>query len=131
MVLDELDRRLLELLLEDARRSYRELARLADTTAPTAAARVRRMEELGIILGYHVRLDPQRFQGAGQAPGGQLDLAAQASQASVACHQCHKSTREPVWQRIGERRHPFCCTTCRDTYVRRYERFSQGNAARN
>ncbi len=121
MVLDDLDRRLLELLLEDARRSFRQLAQLANSTAPTVAARVRRMEELGIILGYHVKLDPRRFGDPDSTP---FDIDVHAP-ATAACHQCHKQTSDPVWQRIGDIRHPFCCTTCRDAFATRYERFSQ------
>ena len=56
--LDDLDRRLLALLLEDGRRSYADLAR--DTGLSTSAAhqRVRRLEQRGVITGYAARVDP-------------------------------------------------------------------------
>lgn len=56
--LDELDRQLLALLLEDGRRSYADLAR--DTGLSTSAVhqRVRRLEQRGAVLGYTARVDP-------------------------------------------------------------------------
>lgn len=57
-MLDPLDRRLLAVLHDDARASYRALARAVGTTAPTAIARLRRLKELGILRGYRPVLAP-------------------------------------------------------------------------
>lgn len=56
--LDDLDRRLLDLLAGDGRRSYADLAR--DTGLSTSAVhqRVRRLEQRGAIAGYVARIDP-------------------------------------------------------------------------
>jgi Lrp/AsnC family leucine-responsive transcriptional regulator len=56
--LDDLDRQLLSLLVEDGRRSYADLAR--DTGLSTSAVhqRVRRLEQRGAIHGYTARVDP-------------------------------------------------------------------------
>ncbi len=58
VLLDELDRQLLDLLVEDGRRSYADLAR--DTGLSTSAVhqRVRRLEQRGVISGYTARIDP-------------------------------------------------------------------------
>ncbi len=120
--LDDLDRRLLALLREDARRSHRELARRAGTTQPTATARVRRMEDAGIIQGYTVRLDADAF-GGGPDATAEPDLDAPAS---VACHWCRKRTAEPLWATVDGRRHPFCCPTCRAAYRDRHAALAQG-----
>ena len=55
--LDDLDRRLLDLLAADGRRSYADLAR--DTGLSTSAVhqRVRRLEQRGVIAGYAARID--------------------------------------------------------------------------
>ncbi|GAA3643737.1 Lrp/AsnC family transcriptional regulator [Microlunatus ginsengisoli] len=55
---DETDWHLLGLLQEDARRGYRELARQAGLSPVTVANRVRRLENAGVISGYHARVDP-------------------------------------------------------------------------
>ncbi len=57
--LDDVDRRLLDLLAGDGRRSYADLAR--DTGLSTSAVhqRVRRLEERGVIRGYAAVVDPE------------------------------------------------------------------------
>jgi Lrp/AsnC family leucine-responsive transcriptional regulator len=56
--IDETDRAILTLLQADARLSFREIARRAGVSTPTAAARVRMLESLGVIRGYRAVLDP-------------------------------------------------------------------------
>jgi len=57
-VLDDIDRRILGLLDQDARISWRELGEAVHLSPTSAADRVRRMERDGIIEGYTVRVDP-------------------------------------------------------------------------
>jgi len=58
MNLDETDRAILEVLLEDARTSQRALARKVGIAQGTVLNRLRRLEEMGVIKGYSVMLDP-------------------------------------------------------------------------
>lgn len=53
--MDAIDEKILSLLKENARRSFSELGRLVGLSTNAAAARVRRLETDGIILGYTVR----------------------------------------------------------------------------
>ncbi len=55
--MDDIDRRLLAALQDDARRSYADLGREVGLTPPAVADRVRRMESSGIIVGYHAKVD--------------------------------------------------------------------------
>ena len=57
--LDAIDRRILAELQQDGRMTNVELARRADITAPPCLRRVRRLEEAGVIRGYHADTDPQ------------------------------------------------------------------------
>ena len=54
--LDDIDRRILVLLSEDSRRSQRALARELGMSAPAIGERIARMERLGVIRGYGVRI---------------------------------------------------------------------------
>ena len=56
--LDPVDRRILLELQQDGRMTNVEIARRADITAPPCLRRVRRLEEAGIIRGYHADIDP-------------------------------------------------------------------------
>lgn len=57
--LDNLDWELLGVLQHDARLGFRELARRTGLSPATVASRVRRMENTGVIAGYHARVDPR------------------------------------------------------------------------
>lgn len=56
--LDAVDRRILAELQRDGRMTNVELARRVDLSAPPCLRRVRRLEEAGVIRGYHADLDP-------------------------------------------------------------------------
>ena len=59
--LDAVDWRLVELLQEDARLSYAELGRRVSLSPPAVAERVRRLEEEGVVTGYHAEVDVARL----------------------------------------------------------------------
>ncbi len=58
--LDDLDWRILDELQSDARLSFKELGRRVNLSAPAVAERVRRLEEGGVLTGYHASVNPQR-----------------------------------------------------------------------
>jgi Lrp/AsnC family leucine-responsive transcriptional regulator len=55
--LDLTDWKLLEILQEDGRISYRELGQKIGLSTPAVSERVRKLEEVGVIVGYGARLD--------------------------------------------------------------------------
>jgi Lrp/AsnC family transcriptional regulator, leucine-responsive regulatory protein len=55
---DDTDWMLLDLLQADARMGFRELARRAGLSPATVANRTRRLENTGVVTGYHARVDP-------------------------------------------------------------------------
>ena len=57
-VLDQIDRRILAELQKDGRITNVELARRVGISAPPCLRRVRRLEEAGVIRGYHADTDP-------------------------------------------------------------------------
>ena len=58
--LDATDWRILDELQADGRLSYNELGRRVSLSPPAVAERVRRLEDLGVIVGYQARVDPAR-----------------------------------------------------------------------
>jgi len=56
--LDAVDRQILAELQSDGRMTNVELARRVELSAPPCLRRVRRLEEAGIIKGYHAEVDP-------------------------------------------------------------------------
>jgi len=57
--LDSVDRHILAELQADGRMTNVELAKRVGLSAPPCLRRVRRLEEQGVIRGYHADLDPQ------------------------------------------------------------------------
>ena len=113
-----MEQAILRLLQEDARLSFRELARRTGVSTPTAAAKVRRLEAMGVIRGYRAVL-------AG-------DEAAPRPPKAVAmpCHEC----KGPVlgagvhkrWDEDGGRDHWFCCRTCAAEFEARLRKRATG-----
>lgn len=56
--LDEIDRRILELLEADGRLTGAEIGRRVGLSQPAASARIQRLEKNGVISGYRAVLDP-------------------------------------------------------------------------
>ena len=61
MELDELDLRILGLLLENSRLSCREMARLLGVSTGTVSKRLRRLEASGLVKGFTVLLDHEKL----------------------------------------------------------------------
>lgn len=59
--LDETDREILGLLQLDSRRSFADIAKAVSLSAPAVKRRVDRLEELGVILGYTLRVDQAKL----------------------------------------------------------------------
>lgn len=56
--LDRIDRALVALLTQDARRSNKELAAAVGIAASTCSERLRRLEDIGVFRGFHADVDP-------------------------------------------------------------------------
>ena len=56
-MIDEIDRKILRELQEDARTSYAEIGRRVGLTTPAVIERVRKLEDAGIIVGYRADID--------------------------------------------------------------------------
>ncbi len=59
--LDQLDRDILNVLLNNARTAYAELAKQFNVSAGTVHVRVEKMRQAGIILGTRIDVDPRKL----------------------------------------------------------------------
>jgi len=99
-LLDEINRKLLQLLHADPRLSMSELARRVEMSAPAVTERVQRLEEAGVIAGYRLDVDP-RALGLPMAAfvrirpmPGQLTKVADLAQRTPEVVECHRITGE-------------------------------------
>ncbi len=59
--MDAIDRQIIALLREDARRSYQSIGARVNLSAPAVKRRVDRLEADGVVTGYTAQVDPSRF----------------------------------------------------------------------
>lgn len=59
--LDKLDRQILDILINDTRTAFTDIAKRLDISAGTVHVRVRKMEEAGIITGSTLNLDYRKL----------------------------------------------------------------------
>lgn len=59
--LDEIDRAILGILQSDGRLGVTEIGRRVNLSQPAVSARIRRLEQTGVITGYRAVVDPSRL----------------------------------------------------------------------
>lgn len=99
IVLDELDKRILVALQENAARTNHELAELVHASAPTCLRRVKRLQESGVIARQVALLDPTKI-GTGLSVIVEITLDVQSTErllefeklvaAETAIQQCYR-----------------------------------------
>jgi len=101
--LDEIDRRIVAEVQAEARLTLAELGRRAGLSAPAVTERLGRLEQRGVIRGYHADVDPRALGlslGAvvriRPAPG-QLQNVAEAAVATPEVVECHRITGEDCY----------------------------------
>tara|TARA_B100001564_G_scaffold247331_1_gene209901 strand:+ start:6032 stop:6478 length:447 start_codon:yes stop_codon:yes gene_type:complete len=60
-LIDEIDKKIIKVLEDDARTSLRKISELVDVSLGTVSNRVKRMEKNGVIKGYSVILNPDNI----------------------------------------------------------------------
>ena len=59
MKIDDLDRKILEILQKDVRMAASHIADELDISTPTVTDRIKKLSESGVIHGFHATLDPK------------------------------------------------------------------------
>ena len=60
-MIDDIDKKIIKVLEDDARNSLRKISELVDVSLGTVSNRVKRMEKNGVIKGYSVILNPDNI----------------------------------------------------------------------
>lgn len=59
--MDDIDRKILKLLQDDARTSLKTIAENTFLSSPAVSARIEKLRKDGIIAGYHALIDPMKL----------------------------------------------------------------------
>jgi Lrp/AsnC family leucine-responsive transcriptional regulator len=99
--LDPTDARILEVLQEDGRRSYADIAAEVGMSGPSAHERVKKLEARGVITGYGARLEPDAvglgvvaFMWITQSPGTLARDLSDGFAAVAEVEACHRIAGE-------------------------------------
>jgi Lrp/AsnC family leucine-responsive transcriptional regulator len=102
--LDAIDLSILRVLQANARATYTEIGKAVGLSAPSAHDRVHRLEDRGVIRGYHAAVDPELLglgvlALVGVVPSGSANLAAMEAAFAAA------GEVEAVYTLAGEESH--------------------------
>lgn len=61
MSMDDIDRKILKILQENARTSLKTIAEKTFLSSPAVSARIEKLEKDGVICGYHAMIDPMKL----------------------------------------------------------------------
>lgn len=97
--LDDIDRQILEILQEDCSTPRNRVAELVGLSAPSIHERLRKLEESGVVQGYHAVLDARTlgldvtaFIGVSVQHPSQIEAFEEAVVALKAVQECHHVT---------------------------------------
>lgn len=99
--MDAVDQALIEALRSNARASYAELGRVVGMSGPSVTDRVQRLEQAGVITGYHAAVDPAAL-GLSVAALVGIHLSDTSDQDAVATALAKLEEIEDCWFVAGE-----------------------------
>lgn len=125
--LDEVDVAILNSLMEDGRKSFRQIAREIKVTTPTVQARYQRLVNLGFIQSVSPVLD---FSKLDKKTKSQIKKSEQKTSKlkivaddgiKVICDYCEGPVRgKPTVLKFAKFERFFCCTSCKTLYKEKY-----------
>lgn len=129
--LDDVDLALLESLIKDGRKSFRQISREIKVSTPTVAVRYERLVNVGLIKSVSpvidmgklekktsTRLDQIRYK-AHQGHGIKIDKGALVK---MTCDYCKGPVHgKPSIFQFANLERFFCCTSCRTLYKEKYK----------
>ena len=129
--LDDVDLALLESLIKDGRKSFRQISREIKVSTPTVKARYERLVNVGLIKAVSpvidmgklekktsVKLDQIRYK-AHHSHGIRLDKGALVK---MTCDYCKGPVEgKPSVFKFANMERFFCCTSCRTLYKEKYK----------
>ena len=129
--LDDVDIAILESLMKDGRKSFRQISREINTSTPTVKARYERLLNIGLIKSVSPILDLGKLE---NKTGKHLEnISSQAIKhhdvkisknmiLKMACDYCQGPvSAKPHILKIKNFERFFCCTSCRSLYKEKYK----------
>ena len=127
--LDDIDIALLKSLMEDGRKSFRQISREIKVSTPTVKFRYQRLVNIGLIKSVSPiintsKIDKKNILKIGQCnceiDAHDIDLTKDIA-VKVNCDLCQRPVGEkPPVLKIGDYERFFCCDSCKSIYQEKY-----------
>jgi len=128
--LDKIDIAMLESLAKDGRKSFRQVSREINVSAPTVKLHYERLVNIGLVKGVSLDLDFGKLeiktsskldQIKNQALKGHRIKFDKSVLVKIACDYCNGPVHEkPSILKVGNQERFFCCTSCKTLYNEKY-----------
>jgi DNA-binding Lrp family transcriptional regulator len=131
LILDETDLAILKSLLEDARKSFRQVSREINVSTPTVMKRYERLVNVGLIKAVSLNLDLGKLE---TKTSVRLDNLRQKSLKNhnirldkgmlvkIVCDYCKGPIHgKPSILKFANVERFFCCTSCKTLYKEKYK----------
>lgn len=124
--LDDIDVAIIQSLMEDGRKSFRQISREIKISTPTVQARYERLVNVGLIKSVSPIIDHGLLEEKAEK---QLDIKTKPRPVKITKNMILNMTCDLCNGPISGKPHPlkianferfFCCTTCRATYKEKY-----------
>ena len=128
--LDETDIAILEALIEDGRKSFRQIAREIKVSTPTVQIRYDRLFSMGIIKSISPILDMKKLGANADLSKSKMKPHEKAIKklnsdlhVKIKCDYCdRKISEQPSILKVANIQRFFCCTSCRILFQDKYQR---------
>lgn len=129
--LDKLDLAILELLIKDGRKSFRQISRETKVSTPTVKARYERLVNVGLIKAISPVLDFGKLENKTSTHLDQIRLKVIKNHnikldkemiVKMTCDYCKGPVEgKPIIFKFSNLERFFCCTSCKTLYKDKYK----------
>lgn len=125
---DDIDIAIIQSLIKDGRKSFRQISREIKISTPTVQARYERLVNVGLIKSVSPIIDHGMLEEKTQKRLDGIKTKTSATKITknmvlkMTCDLCNGPISDkPHALKVGDSERFFCCTTCRATYKEKYK----------
>lgn len=127
--LDDIDISILESLVKDGRKSFRQISRETKVSTPTVKMHYEKLVNMGVIKSVSPIFDMKKLKSISNLTDKVKNANHQAQKVGknlsvrIPCDYCKRKIHEkPSVLKIGDLQRFFCCSSCRTLYREKYKR---------
>jgi len=127
--LDDIDISILESLVKDGRKSFRQISREIKISTPTVKLRYEKLVNMGVIKSVSPIFDINKLKSVSDFTTKVKNSSHQTHEIGknlsvrIPCDYCKRKIHEkPSVLKIGDLQRFFCCSSCRTLYREKYKR---------